>query len=578
MKDDSTADRESDWTPYGDGNGISPDLMPWEVLPGLTTGDEYRADQAWRDGVKLYRAPCTTAVAAHNRAALDEWIAQRKAERTKSVEPDADRKRKYAVGTLNSVADELAQTTEGCRDDSTRNAIWRLGGFVNDGCLTREEVTQAILDASAANGHAGGNKTVARIVRDIEIGLNKATHTVNWDEIDWHKAGDGGPCFAPPAESEDSSGASESEKQVLKQVEYLRVMAEARRRFDDESRPPLTLPAPKSLTDLLNEPDAPTRYRIDKAAPENSRIILSAQYKAGKTTMVANLLRSLADGVPFLNAFDVRGTARIVLIDDELSENMLRRWLRDQGIENTGAVVDTVSLRGKTSTFNPLEDRTRELWAQRLRDASCDYLILDCLRPVLDALGLDENHDVGQFLTAYDALLVDAGIGDSAVVHHMGHAGERSRGDSRLQDWPDATWKLVRETDEPNSPRYFSAYGRDVDIFEGRLSYDAETRRLSYAAGSRGDAKTEAAIVAIIELLAKDDGEGLSGNAIEKAIVGMDHTQKSVRDGIRKAIGRGSIETRAGLRNANLHRIANPCDTCGYPVSVGDSSRHLSCG
>lgn len=119
--------------------------------------------------------------------------------------------------------------------------------------------------------------------------------------------------------------------------------------------------------------------------------------------------------------------------------------------------------------------------------------MLDCLRPVLDVLGLDENRDAGKFLVAYDALLDEAGIGDSLLVQHMGHANERARGDSRLQDWPDAIWRIVRETDEPGSPRYLSAYGRDVEVTEGRLSFNQSTRRMTYAAGSRTDAKVEAA-------------------------------------------------------------------------------------
>ena len=96
----------------------------------------------------------------------------------------------------------------------------------------------------------------------------------------------------------------------------------------------------------------------------------------------------------------------------------------------------------------------RGQWARRLRDLGCDYLIFDCLRPVLDALGLDESHDAGRFLEPFDALMAEAGINDAAIAHHMGHAGERARGDSRLQDWPDATWRLVRLNDEPDSPRY----------------------------------------------------------------------------------------------------------------------------
>ena len=72
-----------------------------------------------------------------------------------------------------------------------------------------------------------------------------------------------------------------------------------------------------------------------------------------------------------------------MLIDDELNENTLRRWLRDQGIINTAAVADVIALRGKVGAFNLLNDKCRDRWASRLRDVGCDYLAFDCLRPSL---------------------------------------------------------------------------------------------------------------------------------------------------------------------------------------------------
>jgi hypothetical protein len=80
-------------------------------------------------------------------------------------------------------------------------------------------------------------------------------------------------------------------------------------------------------------------------------------------------------------------------------------------------------------------------------------LILDCLRPILDATGLKEGNEAGVFLVAFDALLKQAGIAEAGIAHHMGHVGERFRGDSRLGDWPDAEWRLVRhDPDDPASP------------------------------------------------------------------------------------------------------------------------------
>lgn len=362
-------------------------------------------------------------------------------------------------------------------------------------------------------------------------------------------------------------------------VEYrlrvLRINQEARRRLDDETRPPIILPAIKSLTALLDEPETPTQYRIDRVQPTASRVLFSAQQKGGKTTTVENAVRALVDAEQFLGEFPINvPSEQLVLLDDELSEDMLRRWLRAQNIRNTDAVT-TVSLRGRVSTFDLLDDRTRDAWAQRLRDIGCDYLILDCLRPVLDALGLDESRDAGRFLVAFDALLAEANIPDALLVHHMGHNNERARGDSRLQDWPDAIWRLVRDNDAPGSPRYFSAYGRDVNVPEGRLNYDPATRRLTYAAGSRVDTKAEAAYVAVIKLLASRSDEPMSKNAIESELVD-EHTQKAVRIAIAKTVENGIVRIEDGQRGAKLHGIANPCDACGMPVAAGDS-RHESC-
>ena len=185
--------------------------------------------------------------------------------------------------------------------------------------------------------------------------------------------------------------------------------------------PPITAPPVESLAELLADHDTPISYRVGDVAPENARIIVSAQYKAAKLPWWQPD-RSLVDGDPFLGAFTVHTPARrIVLIDNEMSENTLRRWLRDQAITNTAAVADVLALRGKVAAFNLLDDRRRYQWATRLADLGCDYLILDCLRPCLDALGLDEGREAGQFLTAYDALLDEAAITNTAIVQHMGH-------------------------------------------------------------------------------------------------------------------------------------------------------------
>ena len=148
--------------------------------------------------------------------------------------------------------------------------------------------------------------------------------------------------------------------------------------------------------------------------------------------------------------------------------------------------------------------------------------------PILDALGVDENHETGLFFGPLDALLQEAGIRECALVHHMGHANERSRGDSRILDWPDVTWTLVRDTEDPASARFFKAFGRGVDVPEMKLEYNPNTHRLAVEGSeSRADAKVKAALAAICRVLTDAP---LSGREIEKLVMtDEEHTQKVVR-------------------------------------------------
>jgi len=195
-------------------------------------------------------------------------------------------------------------------------------------------------------------------------------------------------------------------------------------------------------------------------------------------------------------------------------------------------------------------------WAKLLADAGATTVVLDCIGPILAALGLDENKaaEVGRFLATFEQLLAEAGVPESFVIHHMGHDAERSRGASRLRDWPDAEWRLVRQDDSPASARYLSAYGRDVDMPESRLDYDPLTRHLWAAGGSRKTEQVGAARAALIEILA--DEPGLSGNAIEKWSGTASHSRAAVREALRSAVADGAIVVASGPRNARIYSLA----------------------
>jgi len=318
------------------------------------------------------------------------------------------------------------------------------------------------------------------------------------------------------------------------------------------------------LEEFLAVPDEDAQYRITDLLPTGGRAMLSAQQKAGKTSLLGALIRSLADGTPFLGRFDVLGCERVTLFDAELDERMLRRWLRRQGIENRHR-VKVHSLRGKLSTFDFRDETLRRHWVNEVRGS--DFVILDCLRPVLDAFGLSEDKEAGRFLVAWDEFLAEAGASESVVAHHMGHTGERARGDSRLQDWPDVNWRIIKESqtvkDDDQSVgidggrRFFSAHGRDVNVAEKELQLD-DSGELTLTNGTRRSAKVDDAIAPLIEIIGRNDiGDGLSKNALSERLQERGVARNVARKAIDKAVKEGIALRAAGPNRTQLH-IINP--------------------
>ncbi|WP_216404817.1 AAA family ATPase [Arcanobacterium phocae] len=344
------------------------------------------------------------------------------------------------------------------------------------------------------------------------------------------------------------------EEKIGLEVERLHIRQEAKRRFDAQQAEKIPPPIPVKLKTFLEQPDEETAYLIDGLWPKGGKIILVAQAKTGKTTMVNNMLRCLADGEDFLDTFPTRSVGKIVLIDNEMSENQLRRWLRAQNIHNVDR-VDILSIRGSLTSFNILEPEARKHWADTLRDA--DVVIFDCLRPVLDAIGLDENKDAGRFLAAFDELMKAANVSNYLIVHHMGHQDResgrgRARGDSRIKDWPDATLTLTLDKQGDNAwtdvTRYFQATGRDVDQPRKRLKYDPQTQHLSLTSETPAQIKAQGAVEPVYEYI--EDNPGCSKNDIEHNIPGLTRGSKEAAIKMLEVDGRIRIE-----KTTRAHRL-----------------------
>jgi hypothetical protein len=175
-------------------------VMPWEDKTDRLVFNDHRqqkrmVDEAVKDRVDFEYSPDTPEVEERNAKLLTQWMKERRTRRRNSfhTEPNSDRKRKSALDILRKRCDDLARLLPNTtRDVDTRDAIWYLAGLVNDGALSREQVHDAIIDASHANRHYPDNKSIDQIERDIERGLDKAAHGFDWHTTDGGEAGDKG--------------------------------------------------------------------------------------------------------------------------------------------------------------------------------------------------------------------------------------------------------------------------------------------------------------------------------------------------------------------------------------------------
>lgn len=525
--------------------------------------------------------------------ALAGWVAEHR--RTKAetftpappwngTPPDA-RQTAYLTAMVRNLADRIATMAPNSgRNTAVFNAAMCVGNYVAGAGLDERSSVEALLQAAHRCGlvaEDGERSVLASIHSGLRNGRTRpravpepreAAYVAELAPIEMSGSWTSGSCEPPPnvdpatGEILDTDDATQAAleaaaafaREVSLEAHRLKVREAAKERHAADKAGVIELPPLIRLDEFLSVPDEDVTHRVAGLWPIGGRVVLSAQHKAGKTTLSGNLLRSLVDGSLFLGAFEVEPVVRVVLIDNELDQKMLRHWLRDQGVENAVA-VDLIPLRGRTGTFDILDPGMRTRWAKHI--GSADVLIFDCLRPALDALGLSEDKDAGRFLEALDELTYEAGIAETLVVHHMGHSGERSRGDSRILDWPDAVWKLIKdaEDDEEESAqprRYFTAYGRDVDQPEALLVFDASTRHLSIAGGSRRDTKNAPAREAVVELLSDTD-EPLSGRRIEDVLTAQGHARDQVRTALKKLRSAGEITVEHGPRRALLHTL-NP--------------------
>lgn len=286
------------------------------------------------------------------------------------------------------------------------------------------------------------------------------------------------------------------EAAVTKELTRLRASREARARLRAEDRTPLVWA--EDIRAVLARGIEPVQFVIEDLAPVGSNVLLVAEAKAGKTTLVMNLVAAIVQGQKFLGRYAIdhlpEGSS-ITYSNFELSENMAANWL---GAMLTGDPADDLHAlhvdQWKGSSLNLPDGEVEDELVEQLRLRRSSVWVID---PYSAAIDHDENSntETGAWVNAIDRIARRADLRLVVIAAHSGVAAKdggdlRVRGATRLDGWQSLKWMYTHDGDVNESPpgtiRYLKAWGRDVDVPQFAVDYDRPTRILSVAAGAGG--------------------------------------------------------------------------------------------
>jgi hypothetical protein len=305
-----------------------------------------------------------------------------------------------------------------------------------------------------------------------------------------------------------------------------------------------------SLGDLS---DRPVRYRIKDLLTETGNVLISAYRKAGKSSLILDLLRAMTQESPFLGSLpceQLDGVA--VYVNIELDQAMLRGYCETMGIDikrNTNILV--ADYYGRVTDFDIEDEDWRIDFAKYLREVGAAALVVDPIHPVIAMHGGDsnDNDQSRQVMELLGSIRRKARLDHLFVVDHTGHADKtRARGASGKEDWADILWNIEAR----DGGRCLSAIGRGVC---GDVTYEQDNNGLLQQtfknSGSNGQAGKPSNAGAIKAAMESAHGSMTIGEI--NAVTGI--PQQTITDNLNKMATMGSVERRGKEGRAELWKL-----------------------
>jgi hypothetical protein len=315
---------------------------------------------------------------------------------------------------------------------------------------------------------------------------------------------------------------------------------------------------------FVAESESPPVPLLGSLVAEGHNCTVTAQYKAGKTTLLESAAAALVTGRPFLGVFDTNRPRRVAFLNYELTESDLRARLRALDLErdDLGRLL-VVNLRGVRLGLTTPSGRA---WLiDHLAGHRADVLIVDTYGAASAPSVESENDNAGgrRFLTALDEIKLLAGCPSLLMSAHTGRVPqaegeERARGATVLDDWADVRAVLTRDK---AGGRFLASDGRGAyRLPESRLHFDEARRRLTLNDDDLGlnRAAARADDVARTVLAIVTEQDGINASRLRDALVEEGVTNNGDKAAaINRAKDRDLIHTHKDGRTVRHYRGPN---------------------
>ena len=253
-----------------------------------------------------------------------------------------------------------------------------------------------------------------------------------------------------------------------------------------------------SLGTILSEPLAPPSWLVERLISNGSRVVLYGEFGSYKSWGLLSLGLHIAAGRPWLGCFPIPHARRVLSVDEEMSERLLRRRVKRlalgmerppdasmwRAVSRHGVRLDAAGVRAlladlKATGFDP------------------EVIIVETLRRVL--VGDEkEAKDVAEFWRSVAPIL---SAGKTLIVsHHMrkpagrggGRVRDRASGSTDILGGADDALAFERKVKDVVIVEHIKCRdGEEVESFAVSLVEDGEAMRLRHE-GTAAEFKAQA--------------------------------------------------------------------------------------